>query len=63
MGEGDGGDEEVRDTSSPFAGEGRGEGYPKDSQTTEVYTRVSTPSIGKIKSSLDSLKLEEGGDK
>jgi len=32
------------------------------SKTTEIYTHVSTQSIGKIKSPLDSLKLEEGGD-
>jgi len=31
------------------------------SKTTEIYTHVSTKSIGKIKSPLDTLKLEEGG--
>jgi site-specific recombinase XerD len=35
----------------------------KDSKTTEIYTHVSTKSIGKIKSPLDTLGLEEGGDK
>jgi site-specific recombinase XerD len=33
------------------------------SKTTEIYTHVSTQSIGKIKSPLDSLNLKEGGDK
>jgi hypothetical protein len=31
----------------------------KDSKTTEIYTHVSTKSLGKIKSPLDTLKLEE----
>ncbi len=35
----------------------------KDSKTTEIYTHVSTKSIGKIKSPLDSLNLEKGGSK
>jgi len=35
----------------------------KDSKTTEVYTHVSTKSIGKIKSPLDSLNLEKVGSK
>jgi site-specific recombinase XerD len=35
----------------------------KDSKTTEIYTHVSTKSLGKIKSPLDTLKLEEGGGK
>lgn len=34
----------------------------KDSKTTEIYTHVSTKSIGKIKSPLDTLNLEKGGD-
>lgn len=33
----------------------------KDSKTTEIYTHVSTKSIGKIKSPLDSLNLQRGG--
>ena len=33
------------------------------SKTTEVYTHVSTKSIGKIRSPLDSLKLDEKGKK
>ncbi|MBM4141820.1 MAG: integrase [Nitrospira sp.] len=35
----------------------------KSSKTTEIYTHVSTKSIGKIKSPLDTLNLKEGGDK
>jgi site-specific recombinase XerD len=35
----------------------------KDSKTTEIYTHVSTKSIGKIKSPLDSLNRKEGGEK
>jgi len=35
----------------------------KSSKTTEIYTHVSTQSIGKIKSPLDSLNLKKGGDK
>ena len=35
----------------------------KHSKTTEIYTHVSVKSIGKIRSPLDSLKLEEGGAK
>jgi len=31
----------------------------KDSKMTEIYTHVSTKSIGKIKSPLDSLNLKE----
>lgn len=34
----------------------------KDSKTTEIYTHVSTKSIGKIKSPLDTLNLK-GGDR
>lgn len=34
----------------------------KDSKTTEIYTHVSTKSIGKIKSPLDTLNLKKGGD-
>lgn len=34
----------------------------KDGKTTEIYTHVSTKSIGKIRSSLDSLNLKEVGD-
>lgn len=33
----------------------------KDSKTTEIYTHVSTQSLGKIKSPLDSIDLKEGG--
>jgi site-specific recombinase XerD len=33
------------------------------SKTTEIYTHVSTKSIGKIKSPLDSLNLNEGGER
>jgi len=33
------------------------------SKTTEIYTHVSTQSIGKIRSPLDNLNLKEGGDK
>lgn len=33
------------------------------SKTTEIYTHVSTQSIGLIKSPLDTLKLKKGGDK
>jgi integrase len=32
----------------------------KDSKTTEIYTHVSTKSLGKIKSLLDSIDLEKG---
>jgi len=32
------------------------------SKTTEIYTHVSTQSLGKIKSPLDSIDLKEGGD-
>ncbi|MEW5768701.1 MAG: hypothetical protein AB1797_14010 [bacterium] len=31
----------------------------KDSKTTEIYTHVSIKSLGKIKSPLDTLKIEE----
>ncbi len=31
-------------------------------KTTEIYTHVSTKSLGKIRSPLDTLKLEKGGD-
>jgi site-specific recombinase XerD len=34
----------------------------KDSKTTEIYTHVSTKSLGKIKSPLDSIDLEKGSD-
>jgi site-specific recombinase XerD len=33
------------------------------SKTTEIYTHVSTKSLGKIKSPLDTLNLTKGGDK
>ncbi|MGC8754864.1 MAG: tyrosine-type recombinase/integrase, partial [Thermosulfidibacteraceae bacterium] len=33
----------------------------KDSKTTEIYTHVSTKSIGKIRSPLDSLNLDKSG--
>jgi len=33
----------------------------KNSKTTEIYTHVSTKSLGKIKSPLDDLNLNEGG--
>jgi len=33
------------------------------SKTTEIYTHVSTKSIGNIKSPLDGLQLEKGGKK
>ncbi len=33
-----------------------------DSKTTEIYTHVSTKSIGKISGPLDSIDLKEGGD-
>lgn len=33
------------------------------SKTTEIYTHVSTKSLGKIRSPLDSLKIERGGGK
>ncbi|MDI6802032.1 MAG: hypothetical protein QMD01_08305 [Thermodesulfovibrionales bacterium] len=31
------------------------------SKTTEIYTHVSTKSLGKIKSPLDTLNLKKGG--
>ena len=34
----------------------------KDSKTTEIYTHVSTKSLGKIKSPLDSLNLKKVGN-
>jgi site-specific recombinase XerD len=34
----------------------------QSSKTTEIYTHVSTKSIGKIKSPLDTLNLKKGGD-
>ena len=34
----------------------------QSSKTTEIYTHVSTKSISKIQSPLDSLELKEGGD-
>jgi site-specific recombinase XerD len=34
----------------------------KDSKTTEIYTHVSTKSLGKIRSPLDSIDLKEGDD-
>jgi len=37
-------------------------GMIKSSKTTEIYTHVSTKSIGKIKSPLDTLNLKERGD-
>ncbi|MBE3093070.1 MAG: tyrosine-type recombinase/integrase [Chloroflexi bacterium] len=33
----------------------------KNSKTTEIYTHVSTKSIGKIKSPLDNLNLKQRG--
>ena len=36
--------------------------FNASSKTTEIYTHVSTKSIGKIKSPLDNLNLKEGGD-
>jgi len=33
----------------------------KDSKTTKIYTHVSTKSLGKIRSPLDDINLEEGG--
>jgi site-specific recombinase XerD len=35
----------------------------KHSKTTEIYTHASVKSIGKIRSPLDSLKLDKGGTK
>jgi hypothetical protein len=35
----------------------------KQSKTTEINTHVSAKSIGKIRSPLDSLKLDGGGVK
>jgi site-specific recombinase XerC len=32
------------------------------SKTTEIYTHVSTKSLGKIQSPLDSLSIAKGGD-
>ena len=32
------------------------------SKTTEIYTKVSTKSLGKIMSPLDTLELSKGGD-
>ncbi len=37
--------------------------YHKNSKITEIYTHVSTKSLAKIKSSLDSLDLNEKGSK
>ncbi|MBU1182084.1 MAG: tyrosine-type recombinase/integrase [Proteobacteria bacterium] len=34
----------------------------KNSKTTEIYTHVSTKSLGKIKSPLDDLDLNESGE-
>lgn len=33
----------------------------KNNKITEIYTRVTTKSVGKIKSLLDSLSIKEGG--
>ncbi|MEW6418354.1 MAG: hypothetical protein AB1480_09560 [Nitrospirota bacterium] len=33
------------------------------SKITEIYTHVSTKSLGKITSPLDTLELAKGGDK
>lgn len=33
----------------------------KGSKTPEIYTRVNTKNLGKIKSPLDGLKLKKGG--
>jgi hypothetical protein len=57
---------------SPSMGEGKG-GVKKlelglspkfnaSSKTIEIYTHVSTKSIGKIKSPLDTLNLKKGGE-
>ena len=35
--------------------------FNKNSETTEIYTHVSTKSLGKIQSPLDSLNLKKGG--
>jgi site-specific recombinase XerD len=35
----------------------------KHSKTTEIYTQVSAKSIGKIRSPLERLKLDEGSVK
>jgi hypothetical protein len=56
MGEG------VKKLESPACPVGRGL-FPKfnaSSKTTEIYTHVSTKSLGKIRSPLDNLSLEEG---
>jgi site-specific recombinase XerD len=34
----------------------------KDSKTTEIYTHVSTKSLGKIRSPLDTLSINKGGE-
>ena len=52
---------EVGDTPSPLVGEGQGEGYFKDSRRPEIYTHVSTKSLGKIMSPLDTFELAKGG--
>jgi hypothetical protein len=33
----------------------------EDTKTTEIYTHVSTKSLGKIRSPLDNFSLEGGG--
>ncbi len=35
--------------------------FNKNSKTTEISTHVSTKSLGKIQSPLDSLNLKKGG--
>jgi len=42
---------------------GRGEGRGEGEQISVGFTHVSTQSIGKIKSPLDSLNLKKGDDK
>jgi len=37
--------------------------FNASSKTTEIYTHVSTKSLGKIRSPLDNLNLEGGNDK
>jgi hypothetical protein len=57
----EGGGEEVRIACLS----GRQQLSPKfnpSSKTTEIYTHVSTKSLGKIMSPLDTLELAKGGD-
>jgi len=59
-GEGEG----VKKLESPTCPVGRGLSpkFNASSKTTEIYTHVSTQSIGKTKSPLDNLNLNRGGD-